>query len=62
MRHVDIDIKLKIAGTGPDEKNYDCWRPASTYRIPRFCNDTEVAELYADALAVVYVPTMKIMV
>ncbi len=57
MRHVPHDIQLKIAGTGPMEAELR----AMAGQDPRieflgFVNDDELADYYADALAVPYVP------
>jgi glycosyltransferase involved in cell wall biosynthesis len=57
MQHVRGDTELWIAGTGPDE---DRLRDLAT-RDPRirflgFVNDEALLDLYADALAIVFVP------
>lgn len=57
MRHVRVDIPFLIAGTGPDEAELRAL--ASTDHRIRFLgyvSDSELAQLYSDALAVLFVP------
>ncbi len=57
MAYVKSNIKLKIAGTGPDESNLRSMA-GDDKRILflGFVKDPELIGLYADALAVLYVP------
>lgn len=57
MKYVDKDIKLKIAGTGPDE--LELKKIASNDKrieFLGFINDDEAIEYYSNALAVPYLP------
>lgn len=57
MKYVKSDVKLKIAGTGPESENLR--KLASGDRrieFLGFVNDLDVVDLYANSLAVVYVP------
>lgn len=57
MRQVKSNIQLKIAGTGPDEqrlRNIAADDPRIEFL--GFVNDKDVVDLYANALAVMYVP------
>ncbi|MCB1920877.1 MAG: glycosyltransferase [Candidatus Competibacteraceae bacterium] len=57
MRRVEVPIKLKIAGTGPDEARLRALaRDDPRIEFPGFVNDDEVVRYYAQALAVPYVP------
>lgn len=57
MQHVKAGISLKIAGTGPDEKELRQLAGGDPrIKFLGFLNDEDVAEYYADALAVLYVP------
>lgn len=57
MRHVKSNIQLKIAGTGPDERRLrDMAADDPRIEFLGFVNDKNVVELYANALAVMYVP------
>lgn len=57
MAHVDADIHLLIAGVGPDEERLRMMA-ANDSRIQflGFKSDTEITELYQNALAVPFVP------
>src|SRR5262249_23237121 len=57
MKRVQSDVELRIAGTGPDEESRGD-RAAGDGRVKfiGFVNDTAVTDLYAEALAVPYVP------
>lgn len=57
MKHFNGDAKLIIAGTGPEEmtlKNKAIGDDRIEFR--GYCSDREVAELYDNCLAVLYVP------
>lgn len=57
MRYVPANIKLKIAGTGPQEKYLKkLAKDDSRIDFLGFVNDTELIGLYANALAVLYTP------
>ena len=57
MQHLPQDIPLLIAGTGEDEPHFR-WLAAQDPRIRflGFVSDAEMLRLYADALAVLFVP------
>jgi glycosyltransferase involved in cell wall biosynthesis len=57
MKYVKANIQLKIAGTGPDADSLKQMAGDDERVIfLGFVNDQEVTNLYADALAVPYVP------
>jgi glycosyltransferase involved in cell wall biosynthesis len=57
MRHVKSDIRLKIAGTGPDgDRIRDLARADARIEFLGFVRDEDMVGFYADALAVPYVP------
>jgi glycosyltransferase involved in cell wall biosynthesis len=57
MRHVSADVPLLIAGTGPDEARLRALADADArVRLLGFQSDQRVAELYASAIAVPFVP------
>ncbi len=57
MRFVKADIPLLIAGTGPEERHLRKLAAGdSRIRFLGFVNDAQLVDLYADALAVLYVP------
>ncbi len=57
MRHVRSDVKLKIAGTGPDEERLrGLAAPDPRIELVGHVTDDELVGLYADALAVAFVP------
>lgn len=57
MRHVDADIPLLIAGTGPDEARLKALAgDDARIRFLGFVADDAMPALYADALAVPFVP------
>ncbi len=57
MQHVKSNIQLKIAGTGPDEQRLrNLAAGDSRIEFLGFVNDKDVVDLYANALAVLYVP------
>ncbi|MFN2437070.1 MAG: glycosyltransferase family 4 protein, partial [Desulfotignum sp.] len=57
MGHVTADITLKIAGTGPDEQRLrEMAAGDSRIQFLGFVKDKEIIDLYANALAVPYVP------
>ncbi len=57
MQHVKSRISLKIAGTGPDEPELrQLARSDERIEFLGFVNDDDVADYYADALAVLYIP------
>lgn len=57
MRYVKADIPLLIAGTGPDEEKLkEIAADDPRIQFLGFVNDDELVNLYADALAVLYLP------
>jgi glycosyltransferase involved in cell wall biosynthesis len=57
MKYVPASIKLKIAGTGPQEKHLEkLAEDDSRIEFLGFVNDAELIGLYANALAVLYTP------
>ncbi len=57
MRHVGGDVTLKIAGTGPDEERLRGLASADPrIELLGHVTDDELVALYADALAVAFVP------
>jgi glycosyltransferase involved in cell wall biosynthesis len=57
MRHVRSDVPLLIAGTGPEEERLRALAGDDPrIRFLGFVNDRDVVNLYADALAVPFVP------
>lgn len=57
MRHVKSNAQLKIAGTGPDEERLKQLAGGDPrIEFLGFVNDREIIGLYANALAVPYVP------
>lgn len=57
MKYVPASIKLKIAGTGPQEKHLKkLAKDDSRIEFLGFVNDAELIGLYANALAVLYTP------
>ena len=57
MKYVPSSIKLKIAGTGPQEKHLKkLAKDDSRIEFLGFVNDAELIGLYANALAVLYTP------
>lgn len=57
MRQVKTELPLIIAGTGPDERRLrELAAGDPRIRFTGFCSDAEVRQLYADALAVPFVP------
>jgi glycosyltransferase involved in cell wall biosynthesis len=57
MRHVRGDVPLLIAGTGPDEARLRALAEGDPrVRFLGFVSDHEIAQYYADALAVPFVP------
>ena len=57
MKYVPASIKLKIAGTGPQEKYLKkLAKHDSRIEFLGFVNDAELIGLYANALAVLYTP------
>ena len=57
MRHVKSDVKLKIAGTGPDESRLkEMAKNDIRIEFLGFVNDSDVVDLYANAIAVPYLP------
>lgn len=57
MKYVPTSIKLKIAGTGPQEKHLKkLAKDDSRIEFLGFVNDAELIGLYANALAVLYTP------
>lgn len=57
MRLIDGDTELMIAGTGPDDARLRALAGAqSRIRLLGFVNDARLLELYAGALAVLFVP------
>ena len=57
MRHVRSDVPLLIAGTGPEEERLRALAGDDPrIRFLGFVNDRDVVDLYADALAVPFVP------
>lgn len=57
MKHVKSDVKLKIAGTGPDEaKLKEMAKGDARIEFLGFVNDEDAIEYYADAKGVVFIP------
>lgn len=57
MRYVPHDIKLKIAGTGPEEKRLrDLIADDKRVELLGFVDDNKLLDLYSDALAILYIP------
>lgn len=57
MSHVKTNIELRIAGTGPDAESLkEMARGDDRIIFLGFVNDKDVIDLYANALAVMYVP------
>ena len=57
MRHVKSDIRLRIAGTGPDgERLREMAAGDDRIEFLGFVRDDQLVDLYADALAVPYLP------
>ncbi len=57
MRYVKSDVTLKIAGTGPDaEQLQQMARQDKRITFLGFVKDAEIVALYANALAVPYIP------
>ncbi len=57
MRHVPSDVKLLIAGTGPEEDRLRGLAAADPrIELVGHVTDRELVDLYADALAVAFVP------
>lgn len=57
MKYVKGDMELKIAGTGPDaERLREMASGDKRIDFVGFVNDTEIIDLYANALAVLYAP------
>jgi glycosyltransferase involved in cell wall biosynthesis/SAM-dependent methyltransferase len=60
MKHVDIDVELRIAGTGPDEHSLrDLARNDPRIRFEGFVPDERLADLYRNALAVAFAPAAE---
>lgn len=54
---LDNDIKLMIAGSGPQEQEFrSLIKDQSKVQLLGYCSDERVAELYDNCLAVLYVP------
>jgi len=57
MRYVPYDIKLKIAGTGPEEEKLRrLARKDRRIEFLGFVNDEMLVDLYSNALVVLYIP------
>lgn len=57
MRQVTADVELRIAGTGPEcDRLAELAAGDDRIRLLGFCSEVELRELYADALAVPFVP------
>ena len=57
MKYVKGDVKLKIAGTGPDEERLkEMAKGDSRIEFLGFVNDDEVIEYYGNAKGVVFIP------
>jgi len=57
MAHVKSNIELRIAGTGPDEARLkEIAARDARIKLLGFVKDSEVLDLYADSLAVLFVP------
>jgi glycosyltransferase involved in cell wall biosynthesis len=57
MKHVRAPIELRIVGTGPDEERLgEQAKGDDRIKFLGFVTDREVTNLYADALAVLYIP------
>lgn len=57
MRHVSADVELLIAGTGPErERLEELAAGDDRIRLLGFCSEVELRDLYADSLAVPFVP------
>jgi glycosyltransferase involved in cell wall biosynthesis len=57
MRHVEVPVRLLIAGTGPDEARLrELAEGDPRVRFLGFVNDDQLLELYADAHAVLFAP------
>jgi glycosyltransferase involved in cell wall biosynthesis len=57
MRHVKVDLELRIAGTGPEEPYLrELAAGDPRVRLLGFLNDAELADAYAGARAVLFAP------
>ena len=57
MKHVESPVELKIGGTGPEERELrDLAKSDPRVHFLGFVNDSQLIDLYADALAVLFVP------